>query len=317
MLRLSHAQTRCHVCMPTRTGAGRADHTGVGRAVAPPPPLFAPLAHTLRPVPWSLPARGRFTNLLCPAGKYRLAGSAACLACPAGTLGTFQGLVSMSGNCSGECPAGTYSLGAASRCTPCPAGRFGNATRTTSAVCAGSCSPGFACPPGSTSPTPAHGECPLGYTSTGRAGWCVPAGNTTRSPRATRHLALPGPAYRVAAGDPDEDGHRVLLVVDAAQRTLSRVQLVQGTLLQHSTGHLNFAQYSLKDVFAAGGTGCGFGCWGRVGYWGRGDAGGMGKRQHGGVCQCRTMVRMRHAASRVRDGVQALTVTPVRHWVGK
>ncbi len=97
---------------------------------------------------------------VCSAGRWSAAGAVSCTDCAAGYVGTTAG--ASSANCSGPCPAGQWGVAGASSCSLCPTGRFGNVSAMTSPNCTGPCDEGFACDPGSTSPTPAGSQCPLG-----------------------------------------------------------------------------------------------------------------------------------------------------------
>ncbi len=115
----------------------------------------------------------------CPPGRYTdTRGAATCAACTAGyscpTAGATNGTVSV-------CPAGQYSFSGAAVCTPCPGGTFGSAPGLASAACSGGCSPGFACPAGSTSSVAYL--CPPGRFSQTGAAVCsdCPAGRYNAS----------------------------------------------------------------------------------------------------------------------------------------
>ena len=88
-----------------------------------------------------------------PPGRYSTPGSDGCLQCPAGTYGALWRLENAS--CSG----------------PCNGGAYGNDTGLTVPSCSGSCAAGYACPPGSTSPTAV--VCPVGQYSLVGAAQCV------------------------------------------------------------------------------------------------------------------------------------------------
>jgi hypothetical protein len=68
------------------------------------------------------------------------------------------------------CQPGRYSTGAARECSPCPAGTYGSSAGLTSAQCDGPCSPGHACPSGSTAATTV--QCGVGQYSSGGVGEC-------------------------------------------------------------------------------------------------------------------------------------------------
>jgi hypothetical protein len=144
----------------------------------------------------------------CPPGTYGatqgLATATCSGPCDPGTFGNTSGLTSSacSGNCSAGfacppgstnatvtlCPPGTYSPGGQGSCLLCPGGRFGTISGATLSSCGGSCSPGYACPPGSTNATVAL--CPPGTYSAGSmdtcancsAGFSCRAGSTSSSP---------------------------------------------------------------------------------------------------------------------------------------
>jgi hypothetical protein len=159
-------------------------------------------AGSYRSAPWASCAQ-------CAVGSYSLLGADACTLCPGGTFGDTPGLTnaSCSGACSAGhecpagsttryaevCPAGFYAGAAAEKCSlcgpgvygesfghvspactaPCPAGLFGAVgARLTNASCSGSCSPGYACPAGSTNATAAL--CPRGAYSEAGAPVCSP-----------------------------------------------------------------------------------------------------------------------------------------------
>ncbi len=143
----------------------------------------------------------------CPVGRYSLSGAGLCqvcaagrygalslmtnasctAACPAGTFGSASGLSTSvcSGNCTAgyacptgstsatavQCPPGSYSLVGAGACEPCPGGRFGASAALSSSVCTGTCTAGYFCPAGSTSPT--QGTCPPGQYSIAGAASCT------------------------------------------------------------------------------------------------------------------------------------------------
>jgi hypothetical protein len=148
---------------------------------------------------------GERSTTACPSGRYRSMNS--CLPCSAGRygLGPLLRLAQCSGACTAgfmcapgssndtaqPCPNGQYSLSGAGECTDCPPGRFGAMSTATSAACTGpcdagrfgsspglvgsgctgNCSAGYACPPGSTSPTAAM--CEVGKYSLPGWGSCA------------------------------------------------------------------------------------------------------------------------------------------------
>jgi hypothetical protein len=88
--------------------------------------------------------------------------------CPRGTFGPGGGCAPCS-----PCPLGRFNNHSMqTSCTPCIAGRFGTAVGAynTTAGCSGVCSPGFACPAGSTNATLL--PCPAGKYSLAAAGAC-------------------------------------------------------------------------------------------------------------------------------------------------
>ncbi len=127
------------------------------------------------------------TALLCPAGQYSTGGAAVCTACAGGQFGALPGMNTSA--CSGMCtpgfacparstnatallcPAGQYSTGGAAMCTACPGGQFGALLGMNTSACSGMCTPGFACPAGSTNA--ASLLCPAGTFSTAGAASCT------------------------------------------------------------------------------------------------------------------------------------------------
>ena len=83
-------------------------------------------------------------------------------ACPAGSASPTASL----------CVAGKYALSGAGVCIDCPGGVYGSTPGASSATCSGSCAAGYACPPGSTSPTVS--VCMPGTYSTGGSAQCLP-----------------------------------------------------------------------------------------------------------------------------------------------
>jgi hypothetical protein len=125
-------------------------------------PLF--LVHSMPPVSFLGFLRVGLSAPACPPGSYPHNASATCAACPPGSACAGAGGLPV------VCPRGSWASGGAVACDPCPAGRFGNVSGLAGAGCSGGCTPGFACPPGSTNATAAI--CPVGTFSLPGAGNC-------------------------------------------------------------------------------------------------------------------------------------------------
>jgi hypothetical protein len=110
------------------------------------------------------------------------------------------------------CPRGTSGPGGYAPCTPCPAGRYNNDSMQSSCIacsagrygaapgavnvtsgCAGACSPGYMCPPGSASSTAV--ACPAGYFSGPGASTCSPCVAGTFTSRTGQASCTTCPSY--------------------------------------------------------------------------------------------------------------------------
>ncbi len=144
---------------------------------------------------------GNAPCVACASGQYSpLYGTNNCTTCAPGTFGNVTGAWNVTSGCPGVCAPGTYSLAGAAACSPCRGGSYGDTPGMGSPNCSGLCSPGYACPAGSTSPTavpcsPGY-VCPSGSSSS--TGSPCPPGSYAASPGAT--TCDPCPAGRFGAG---------------------------------------------------------------------------------------------------------------------
>ncbi len=118
------------------------------------------------------------TAVQCQPGTYSAAAASSCELCPEGRFGASAAFSSSlcSGTCTagyfcpagsasatqGACPPGQYSIAGAASCTNCSAGRYGASPGTNTPSCDAVCNPGYVCPPGSITGSPAGGQCPAG-----------------------------------------------------------------------------------------------------------------------------------------------------------
>jgi hypothetical protein len=119
-----------------------------------------------------------YTNNMCPRGTSGPGGYAPCTPCPAGRYSN-------------------DSLQAS--CTLCPGGRYGTMIGAMNATsgCGGSCSAGYACPPGSASAMAI--PCPAGFISSAGASACSPCVAGTFSDRQGRASCTVCPLYTTSS----------------------------------------------------------------------------------------------------------------------